>query len=226
MNNQSRPARRAASVAAPIALLAALSACSTDRPAGFAAALPPPPVMAQRPADGAIFSAASGYAPLHYGNRASRVGDLVTVVLVERTQSSKSARASTDRDGSFAITPPSLGPFSFNPGNLNSGSSTSFNGQGNAAQTSTIRADITVSVAEILPGGIVRVQGEKLMNLSQGEEWIQLSGLLRLADIDADNRVASTRIADARIGYGGKGSVQRASRQGWLGQFFALVSPF
>ena len=64
------------------------------------------------------------------------------------------------------------------------------------------------------------------MQLSQGEEWIQLSGIVRLADIDSNNRIASPRIADARITYAGKGAVQRASREGWLSRFFNLVTPF
>jgi flagellar L-ring protein precursor FlgH len=64
------------------------------------------------------------------------------------------------------------------------------------------------------------------MQLSQGEEWIQLAGIVRLAVIDQDNRIASTRIADARITYSGKGAVQRASREGWLSRFFNLVTPF
>jgi flagellar L-ring protein precursor FlgH len=55
---------------------------------------------------------------------------------------------------------------------------------------------------------------------------VQLAGLLRLADIDSDNRIASTRIADAQIIYGGQGAIQQASRPGWLGRFFNMISPF
>jgi len=208
--------------------LATLSACTTQRPTGFTATLPPPPPVEQiiEPANGAIFSTYAGYSPLHYGQRAARVGDLVTVVLTERTQSAKDTSASSDRDGSFDITPPSLGPFSFDPGNLNSGSSASFSGSGDASQTNSLSGTITVTISEVLPNGIARVRGEKLMNLSQGEEWIQLAGLVRLNDIDADNRIASTRIADARISYSGNGHFQRASRPGWLARFFNMVSPF
>jgi len=211
-----------------LACVAALSACSSKRPDGFAAALPaPPPVEAIiEPANGAIYSTYTGYAPLHYGQRASRVGDLVTVVLTERTRSSKSTNASSARDGSFDITPPSVGPFSFDPGNLNSGSSSSFNGSGDASQTNSLNGQITVTIAEVMPGGVARIRGEKLMTLSQGEEWIQLSGLVRLVDIDADNRISSTRVADARIRYAGNGHIQRSSRPGWLSQFFNMVSPF
>lgn len=208
-------------------MLLALAACGPERAQGFAAALPPAPApIASSRADGAIYHAASGYAPLYYGQRASQVGDLVTVVLVERTQTSKSASANNERDGGISLTPPSAGPFSFDPGILNSSGNSSFKGQGDAAQTSALNGSITVTIADVRPNGTALVRGEKVLQLSQGEEWIQLAGIVRLADIDQDNRVASTRLADARITYSGKGAVQRASREGWLSRFFNLVTPF
>lgn len=218
-----RPFFRAIVAASP---LLALCACGPEREAGFAASLPPPPPATPAVADGAIYHAATGYAPLYSGQRASRIGDLVTVILVERTQTSKSASAKNQHDGGISLTPPSAGPLSFNPGILNSSGSSSFNGKGDAAQTSTLDGSITVTIAEVRPNGTALIKGEKVMQLSQGKEWIQLSGIVRLADIDQDNRIASTRIADARIVYSGKGSVQRASREGWLSRFFNLVTPF
>jgi len=207
-----------------------LSGCATtgQRPAGFAATLPAPTPVEEiiAPADGTIFSSYTGYAPLHYGMRAARVGDIVQVVLTERTQAGKTTASSSDRQGDIAITPPTVGPFSFNAAGLNSGGGASFTGSGDAAQSNTLSGDIAVTIAEVLPGGVARVRGEKLMRLSQGEEWIQLSGLIRLADVDADNRIASTRIADADISYGGRGHIQRSSRPGWLSQFFTMVTPF
>ncbi|MXP27619.1 flagellar biosynthesis protein FlgH [Porphyrobacter algicida] len=214
--------------AAVAACSAMLCACGAARPTGFTAALPPPPVAsaAVQPANGAIFQSANGYAPLHYGQRARSVGDPVTVVLAERTTTAKSASGKTSRDGSLSLTPPSVGPFSFNPNILNSGASGSFNGKGDAAQASSLSGAITVTIAEVLPGGIARIRGEKIMDLSQGQEWIQLTGIIRLADISSDNQILSTRIADAQIAYSGKGSVQRSAREGWLSKFFSMVSPF
>jgi flagellar L-ring protein FlgH len=211
---------------ASLAILGLAACGSSERSAGFAATLPVPPQAAPAPADGAIFRAASGYAPLFSGQRAHRVGDLVTVMLVERTSTSKSASSSASRDGSISITPPSAGPFSFNPGVLNSGGGSSFNGGGDASQTSTLRGDLTVTIAEVRPNGTALVKGEKVMQFSQGEEWVQLAGIIRLVDIDQDNRIASQRIADAQITYAGKGSIQRASREGWLSRFFNIVTPF
>ncbi len=206
----------------------ALTACGGTRDPGFQAALPLPPVaaVAPPPANGAIFQVNQGFSPLYNGNRASRVGDLVTVVLLERTVTSKSASSNTKRDGGFSLTPPSTGPFSFNPNVLNSSGQSSFKGQGDASQTNTFRGDITVTIADVRPNGTALIRGEKVLELSQGEEWIQLSGIIRLSDIDQNNTIVSPRIADARITYAGRGAVQRASREGWLSKFFNLVTPF
>ena len=209
-------------------LLAALPAGCThgERPAGYAPALPPAPLATgPAPATGAIFQANS-YAPLHTGARARAVGDLVTVVLVERTVTAKSASGSTDREGGLSVSPPVTGPFSFDGSKLNSSASGSFNGGGDAAQSSSLGGEITVTIAELRPNGTALIVGEKLMQLSQGDEWIQLTGIVRLADIDPDNRVASPRLADARITYGGSGAIQQSSRPGWLSRFFTLVAPF
>ena len=70
------------------------------------------------------------------------------------------------------------------------------------------------------------VSGEKQLTLNRGDERVQFSGLIRVSDIAPDNRVLSTRVADARILYVGRGEIARASRQGWLQRFFSMVSPF
>ncbi len=64
------------------------------------------------------------------------------------------------------------------------------------------------------------------MSLSQGEEWVQFAGIIRLADVDVDNQILSNQIADSRIIYSGSGAIQQASRPGWLSRFFSKVSPF
>lgn len=209
----------------PFALTLAACGGNSTRPAGYAAALPPAPqATPARHHDGAIFQASQGYAPLYYGNRAARVGDLVTIVLVERTQTSKSTSGSTKRSGSIGIDLPQWS--GIDSSDLNASGGGSFKGSGDASQASSIRADLTVTIAEVRANGTALVRGEKIMELSHGEEWVQLSGIIRLADIDQDNRIPSIRVADARISYSGAGSVQRASREGWLSRFFGVISPF
>lgn len=189
---------------------------SASRPA------PPPPP----PANGSIYQASQGYAALHEGWRAKRVGDPLTITLVERTLASKSASSKLDSSGTAAIIPPSSGPFSFDPNSARAGGNRGFNGQGTADQSNTLQGELSVTVAEVYPNGTMLVQGAKRVTLNRGDEFVQIKGIVRMADVDADNRVPSTRVADAQIAYTGKGDVARASRQGWFSRFFSVISPF
>ena len=174
-----------------------------------------------------VFRTAGGYAALYDGHRARAVGDPVTILLTENTSTSKAANSKTARSGGFGVAPPTTGPLSFiKPTSLNMGGNTSFKGDGSAAQSSTLGGEVSVTIVAVRSNGTALIRGEKRLLLSQGEEWVQFSGIVRLADIDADNRVASTRVADAHIEYSGNGPVSRASREGWLSKFFNLISPF
>lgn len=199
---------------------------------GFASPPPPPLAAASDPAllpgnAGAIFQPAQGYSGLHVGARARFVGDMLTIVLVEATTTQKSTSGQTRRDGSLGITPPATGPLSFlNPEALKAASEGTFRGQGNAAQQSRLNGAIAVTIAAVHPNGTADVVGEKQLALSQGEEWVQFAGRVRLIDVDAGNRVFSNQVANARMIYSGSGAIQQASRPGWLSRFFGMISPF
>ena len=213
------------------ALLAASApAVARKPPVGFEAALPapaPPPTVPGA-ATGAIFDASLGYASLVTGNAARRVGDPLTILLIENTTTSKSAGSKTGREGGFSLTPPTAGPLAFlDPNALKASGQSSFKGDGTATQTSAFSGTVGVTIAEVRPNGTALVRGEKRLLLSQGQEWIQFSGIVRLADIDPQsNSVRSAQVADARVEYAGNGAIQRAGREGWLSRFFNMVSPF
>ena len=196
-------------------------------PESFAAAIAPPPPPPAAPANGAIFQATNGYAALYEGARARAVGDPLTIVLVERTVASKSAGSKLDSSGGFGITPPSTGNLSlFNPTDVRTSGNRSFNGAGSSTQANQLAGEVSVTVKEVLPNGTLVVQGQKQVTLNRGDEFVQIRGIVRAIDIDATNRILSTRVADARIAYTGKGDVARASRQGWFSRFFQTISPF
>jgi len=114
----------------------------------------------------------------------------------------------------------------FQPSDVAMGGNSTFNGHGQTAQSNSLVGEISVVVSEILPNGNMRVRGEKLLHINRGNETIRISGIVRPVDIGSDNRVASTRVADAQIDYVGRGEISRASRQGWLQRFFSILSPF
>lgn len=192
----------------------------------YSATLPAPAPVAA-PANGSIFQASEGYAALYEGTRARRVGDPVTIVLVERTSASKSASTDLDSGGGFSITPPTTGALSlFNQSDASISGKRGFKGTGAADQSNALSGEVSVTVAAVYPNGTMLVQGQKRVTLNRGDEFVQIKGIVRATDIDANNRIASTRVADARIAYTGKGDVARAARQGWFSRFFQAISPF
>src|SRR3546814_1469449 len=119
-----------------LASLVLLSACmgggsgpahSAEYAPSFAPSAPPQ----QQVANGAIYQASYGYAPLTSGARASMVGDILTIALVERTQASKSNSATTDRAGKIGLSHPATGPWSlFSSRDVNMGGDKDFTGKG------------------------------------------------------------------------------------------------
>lgn len=165
---------------------------------------------------------------LYTDQQARRIGDIITVIFDESYQSSKSAETSADKKSETSISPGSiLGSVpSFNGIGLGAELSADrkFTGKGDADRSNSLRGQISVTVADILPNGVLRIRGEKWLTLSEGDEYIRISGLIRPQDITPDNTVASSKVADARISFGGRGSLNNATKQGWLDRI--LMSPW
>jgi flagellar L-ring protein precursor FlgH len=107
------------------------------------------------------------------------------------------------------------------------GPTTEFEGEGSSDISNSLNGSISVTVHEVLPNGILVVRGEKWLKLNQGDEYIQLSGMIRPQDIAADNTVSSAKLADARISYSGTGQVNDTNTMGWLSKFFiSALLPF
>lgn len=176
---------------------------------------------------GAIYQAGRG-ANLFVDHRASQIGDIVTINLVEKTDASKQSTTTTAKESSVAIPTGNLlgGPVTFKGRDLFDTSISSdqdFKGQGASSQSNRLSGSITVTVAEVLANGNLRVQGEKWVTLNQGEEFIRLAGTIRPVDVGPDNSVPSWKVADARITYSGKGMLNDANAMGWLGRLFQSV---
>jgi flagellar L-ring protein FlgH len=156
--------------------------------------------------------------------RAFRVGDVVTVLLQETTQASKKAGTSFSKGSSASVTPIGALGKTFGRTGLNIAGDRSFTGDATSTQQNALTGAITVLVQEVLPNGLLRVAGEKRLQLNQGEEYLRIKGYLRAADIDNENQVSSLRVANARIAYSGQGSLADANTPGWLTRFF--TGPF
>lgn len=214
-----------------------LGGCATQT-AGLGDPLPQPgdpdfaPVPAealQAPpgADGSLFNQQAGMA-LYGDKKAMRTGDIITIVLDEQTQGSKSSQASSSKSSETALNAPVIaGGQPIDALSATLGGSRSFSGSGDADQSNSLSGNISVTVSEVLPNGVLRVRGEKWITLNTGAEFIRIQGMLRPEDINLDNTVSSQKLADARISYSGAGALADASQQGWLTRFFnSPVWPF
>lgn len=178
------------------------------------------PVMTQPSyaADGGIYRVGMG--DIFFGDKKARqVGDILTVNLSESTQSTKSNASSVSKSSSATISNPTLLGMPIGLDTSLPASNTSFDGSANANQSNSLTGSITVTVYEVYPNGLLAVRGEKWITLNRGQEYIRLAGLVREADIGADNTVPSNRLADARIAYSGTGELAAGSEQGWLTRF-------
>ena len=220
-----RPLHRTA-----ILLLAAsaLAGCATPR--GEEPAFrptPPPPVAASSANRGAIYDPGTALA-LFEDIKARRVGDILTIVLEERTNAEKKADTAIDKSSDSSIGVNGTLNDTAIPTTkaaLNSGHK--FETTGDSKQSNKLEGRVTVTVAQVLPNGNLVVQGEKWITINQGEEFIRIRGIVRPLDIGPDNTVSSTKVADAQIYYSGKGTMARAQRPGWLTDFFlSPLMPF
>ncbi len=196
---------------------------------------PPDPAVyaapAAAPLPGAIFASGSEVA-LFEDLRARRIGDLVTIALRESTSATKSASTKTSKDSGIDIPGPTLlgRPVTANGTPILETSieaEREFDGAGSSSQSNRLTGNITAVVVARLPNGNLVLRGEKWLRLNQGDEYVQVTGVVRPMDIGTDNVVGSDRVADARISYGGRGVVANSNKPGWLDRFFnSPVMPF
>jgi flagellar L-ring protein precursor FlgH len=152
--------------------------------------------------------------------RAVRVGDILTIVLNESTQSSKSAGTSFGKRSSVGVPVPRVLGRNISGIDTAISADRNFDGSAKSSQQNTLRGSIAVTVHQVLPSGVLVVKGEKWLQLNQGDEFIRLTGLVRLDDIDRNNQVSSQSVANARISYAGRGALNDSNSAGWLTRFF------
>jgi len=194
----------------------------------YAPVLPRTPLPAAAN-NGSIYQA--GFEQNLYSDRkAFRIGAIITITLNEKTQASKNANSAIGKNSNTSIGLTSLfggglttnNPLGSGDLSLNAGYSGSraSKGDSKAGQGNSLTGSITVTVADVLPNGIIAVRGEKWMTLNTGDELVRIAGLVRADDIATDNTVVSPRVADPRITYTGTGPFAAASQPGWFDRFF------
>lgn len=175
---------------------------------------------------GSIFQAGTEMV-LYEDLKARRVGDILTVLLVEETSGENSSDNNINQSTEMNVATPTFGGSSRPNMNVSLGSENAFNGQSGSSQRNRLNGSIAVTVHEVLPNGNLVVQGEKRIRINQGDEYIRLRGVVRTRDIDPFNMLYSTQVADARITYAGRGTNSHTTTPGWAAKIlFSPLWPF
>ena len=142
----------------------------------------------------------------------------MTLIIVERTEASQAARTTTSKDGEVSIGP-GLGFLDIIPLIQASGGD-SLTAGGTTTRGGSLQAKMTTRVVEVLPNGVLKIEGRQTIVLNGEEQEIVVSGLVRTRDIGPDNTVLSTYVADAHIAFKGTGILGDNQRQGILTRLF------
>jgi flagellar L-ring protein precursor FlgH len=169
-----------------------------------------------------------------YGDKkALRIGDIITVRIVESAQASHTADTDLSRNSSIKAGLSSFfgkrkffNLFKLDEDLLASSAENSHQGSGSTTRSGQLIATMTAVVREVLPNGNLVVQGTREVLVNHEQQFITLTGIVRPLDIDRDNVVLSTQLADASITIGGLGVVADKQRSGWGTWLFDFIWPF
>ena len=212
-----------------IGLLLALAGCGTTPSTitqGPTTARPQAQAV-QTPGNGAIYQAAA-YRPLFEDRRARQVGDMLTIVINEKTQAGKAASSNASKTSAVdsSISAVAGLPLKTLQGlGVNAEASNTYDDKSAVNSSNTFSGSVTVTVTDVLPNGNLVVAGEKQIALDKGTEYVRLSGVVQPDTIQAGNTVSSSKVADARLEYRTSAKFDKAEMMSWLARFFLSFIP-
>ena len=177
------------------------------------------------PSNGSIYSTSSS-GLFSSDRRAKKVGDILSVTLSETFSSNKAVTNSSAKADNIGA---EVGPTGFMKNFRLSGSvakTNSFAGSMATNQSNSLSGTLSATIVRVFPNGNLEIKGQKKLRITEGTEYIRLSGIIRPEDISTTNTVSSSKIAEAQIEYVGAGILDSATKPGWGSKIFRAISPF
>ena len=222
-----------------------ISGCATP-----SAELPPPPPKYVQPMEYNIVHRSANSlwndsANIFEDTKARRLNDIVMISIVESLSGSGTADTNTSGDSSadysltdlfgmnkdfnlqnaFLLKDLYKGSNVFTPSVAGTGK-TDFKGKGDTNREGKLVANISAKVVEVMPNGNLMLEARKELTINNEKQILVLTGMIRPDDIDSNNTVLSSKIADAQIYYVGDGVIQDKQSPGWLVRIMDKVWPF
>jgi flagellar L-ring protein precursor FlgH len=170
--------------------------------------------------------------------RAKRVGDILTIIVQETASVANSVRLETKKESDggvkniadtvvkqFVGKLPDKFP-NLKDAKISTSGQNSYSGGGEVKNSQTIATRAAVQVIDVLPNGNLVVEGLREISFSKERQYASLRGLVRIYDIQPDNTVLSSNVADARIEIVSEGTLTDAQKKGWLLRLNDKLNPF
>ena len=178
--------------------------------------------------EGSLWSSGRGVS-MFADMKARNVGDIVTINVVESATASNNASTKTARTSGLeaswsGVLSKIVGDWVGN--NQKVDFTNNFDGKGDTTRSSQLSTYITAQVIQVLPNGYLAIQGNRQVRVNNENQVINVQGVIRTEDINANNIILSTYISDAKIELIGQGAVSDKQRPGWLARILDWVWPF
>lgn len=179
----------------------------------------------------------SGARAFFKDQRAREIGDLLSITVnlndtADIANNTKKSRSSSQdvSVGAFGVTSEKLTtllPDGVNPKSLfDVSSSPNHEGKGSVKRSEKLSFKIAAVVVQVLPNGNLVISGKQEIRVNFEVRDILITGIIRPEDINANNTIDSSKIAEARISYGGRGQLTDMQQSPWGQQLIDAVSPF
>ena len=176
---------------------------------------------------------------LYDDNRATRVGDIVLVKVVEESNTKLKSETTADKENTHntGVTAmpttgligaiPLAGQLGAKVGtSIQASQSSEFSGNGETKQESSFEATVATRIVRRLPGNLLQVEGARRIRVNAETQFLVVRGLIRQRDIASDNSVPSEKLAEAQIEIYGQGVLADKQRPGWLSRILDNIYPF
>lgn len=162
---------------------------------------------------------------LYSDHRAMKVDDILTVMVVESAKAGSESNTNTSKENSMGVSADGgSGKLSFLPAfGANGSSKVGYDGKGGTSRAGSLDATISARIVKVLDNGNLVIEGSKTVEINDEKEVIKITGMVRPQDIQQNNVVYSSSIADAQISYAGKGVANNGHRPGLLARFLNWI---
>lgn len=166
----------------------------------------------------------NSFQSLFADQKANRVGDAITIIVLESSQASNNAETSTGKKSDLGFNASGgVGSSTIPNTDVGIGSNNDFTGSGSTKTTGMVQTKISATIDSVLANGNLVIKGSRKISINGEEQTIFIKGVVRSSDIQADNSVYSYNISEAEIVFEGSGMIDNAQHPGWLTKFFHWI---